>query len=87
MAVDRHQLGRPRALQVPKLDVGVPRATAVRHGERREQSAHTSAAFEDALEVLLETDSNSKPADDVPDELEDEVRQRAEYGADETDEG
>ena len=26
--------------------------------------------------MLLETDSASKPADDVPDELEDEMRQR-----------
>lgn len=43
--------------------------------------------FETALRGLLETDPESKPADDVPDELEDEMRQRAEYGADETDEG
>jgi hypothetical protein len=43
--------------------------------------------FATALGGLLDTDSESKPEDDVPDELEDEMRQRAEYGADETDEG
>jgi hypothetical protein len=55
--------------------------------EPLEQPARPSAAFDGALEVLRETDSNSKPPDDVPDELGDEMRQRAEYGADETDEG
>ena len=53
----------------------------------RKQAHSRPLAFEDALEVLLATDAASKPADDVPDELEDEMRQRAEYGADETDEG
>ena len=54
---------------------------------REEPGSLAPADFEDALEVLLETDAASKPADDVPDELEDEMRQRAVYGADETDEG
>jgi putative phosphoribosyl transferase len=43
--------------------------------------------FASAVSELLATDSRSKPADDVPDELEDDWRQRAEYGSDETDEG
>jgi putative phosphoribosyl transferase len=61
----------------------------VRHFEPVEASRPIGRRqdFGAAVSELLATDSRSKPADDVPDELEDEMRQRVEYGTDETDEG
>jgi putative phosphoribosyl transferase len=82
-----HLFEEPGALEAA---ADLARNWFVRHlGPTSTPRAVTVRGQDFAAEVgeLLSTDSRSKPADDVPDELEDEMRQRAEYGSDETDEG